>query len=341
MRSAPRHAFTLVELLVVIAIISTLMGLLLPAVQNAREAGRRNTCTNNLKQLAIAVTAFDGQKQFIPGWRNDHPNRSRVVGTAYTQTPMAADGPAWPVLLLPQLERRDVYLSWESATTWLAGSVVQLPIFQCPTSPPDTNGDSTLAYAGNAGTTWTSGTGTQFKGDGVMFDTLGSGTYNGANPPALTVTFTTPARINLDVITSADGTSNTLCLSEKCGTTLAAQHQWNAPAAFATAVTTPLLGAAGGTAPTWSTVPVFGIRGAANSFSKVINITTSATDAAVFPSSNHPGGVMAVFCDGHTRFIKDSINTSVYAQLLTSNGQALSSGANAWVNGYVLNEGDF
>jgi len=56
-----RPAFTLVELLVVIAIIGVLVGLLLPAVQSARESARRSSCSNNLRQLALATIAFERQ----------------------------------------------------------------------------------------------------------------------------------------------------------------------------------------------------------------------------------------------------------------------------------------
>lgn len=91
-----RLAFTLVELLVVIAIIGILVALLLPAVQSAREASRRASCTNNLKQLALAIHNYHDVYQFIPCSMN--------WGTA---TPPQHRG--WIVATLPFFERTDVY----------------------------------------------------------------------------------------------------------------------------------------------------------------------------------------------------------------------------------------
>jgi prepilin-type N-terminal cleavage/methylation domain-containing protein/prepilin-type processing-associated H-X9-DG protein len=95
MYQRPRKGFTLVELLVIVAIIGVLIGLLLSAVQHAREAANRASCLNRLKQVGLAVHSFHDSHGFLP------PNR-------------IDDGWAtWAVLILPQLEQQGVYSQWD------------------------------------------------------------------------------------------------------------------------------------------------------------------------------------------------------------------------------------
>lgn len=183
-RPLRRPGFTLVELLVVIAIISTLMGLLLPAVQSAREAGRRNTCSNNIAQLSKATMKFDMQEGYIPGWR----------------TPIGTGTASWAVPLLKNLERKDAFEAWSGI-----GNGVEVSVFLCPSAPTDGGGSATSAYSANSGTLLLN-SGAQYRGDGVMLDnmggTKGSTTYSGS-------------RIAMDLISSKDGTTTTLLLAEK------------------------------------------------------------------------------------------------------------------------------
>jgi prepilin-type N-terminal cleavage/methylation domain-containing protein/prepilin-type processing-associated H-X9-DG protein len=95
-----RNAFTLVELLVVIAIIGILVALLLPAIQSAREAARRTSCTNNLKQIALALLNYENARNQFPlgayaAVKEDHPAEE--------------DGLGWATQILPQLEEQAIY----------------------------------------------------------------------------------------------------------------------------------------------------------------------------------------------------------------------------------------
>jgi prepilin-type N-terminal cleavage/methylation domain-containing protein/prepilin-type processing-associated H-X9-DG protein len=94
-----KKAFTLVELLVVIAIIGVLVGLLLPAVQSARESARRSSCSNNIKQLSLAIHNYaDANKQLPPGW-----NHERNAGLTSTENNYVAN-PSWGFFILPFTE---------------------------------------------------------------------------------------------------------------------------------------------------------------------------------------------------------------------------------------------
>ncbi|MFM8708930.1 MAG: DUF1559 domain-containing protein [Planctomycetia bacterium] len=142
--SKKREGFTLVELLVVIAIIGTLVGLLLPAVQQAREAARRSACTNNTKQLALACLNYESTRKRLPA-AQDRDN--------------AATGWSWIVHVLPFVEEVNLYnglstttnrygTTYSSTATLstngsVAGSIL-LPQLVCPSST-QTNPASSVA----------------------------------------------------------------------------------------------------------------------------------------------------------------------------------------------------
>ena len=131
-RASVRPAFTLVELLVVITIIGMLMALLMPAISAAREQGRRATCTNNQKQLGLAMLSYESSHKSFPGWRN-------TVG--------ASSPVSWVGMLLPNLERNDL---WQAIKSGKPAVPVTLANLICPSDPPDsTAGSGPSAYIAN------------------------------------------------------------------------------------------------------------------------------------------------------------------------------------------------
>lgn len=137
----PRPGFTLIELLVVIAIISTLVGLLLPAVQKAREAASRISCTNNLKQLGLAMLNYENALGRLP------PGRTTPTGAPPT---VVGGGPTWAVFIMPQLEQDNLYRQWNVSQSFYQQNALArttaLRLYFCPsrrTAADSVGGSST------------------------------------------------------------------------------------------------------------------------------------------------------------------------------------------------------
>ncbi len=125
-----RAAFTLIELLVVIAIIGILTGLILAAVQSARSAARLTVCSNQLRQMGLAVQTFQSAHQVFPasGWTQAGPGNpaGKYVG--------------WRALILPFVEQDNLHRLYDFSTNWwegtnLAAAAVPILLFECPDVP--------------------------------------------------------------------------------------------------------------------------------------------------------------------------------------------------------------
>lgn len=307
-----RNAFTLVELLVVISIIGTLIALLLPAVQAAREAGRRTQCTNNQKNLALAVQGYSTAKKEYPGYV-DSLTTTNLVGAnnADGTNPQGIAPVSWLVKLLPYLEREDLLDLWTQNHPYKLGagfqdpSLLSLDILQCPSNPFASGGPSTV-YVVNTGyqdyTVTAAGSRTaDFQANGVFHRRF----ERNRDPSSwIGETFIkmTPENVK-------DGLSNTLLLSENVDAgnyydILEYQsgmiwHPWDPDDSQSTQL--PLK-------PQWR------INGQPT--------TGQPQDYnQARPSCGHPDIVVVSMCDGRSLTINEDIDYLVYAALMTPWGK--------------------
>jgi prepilin-type N-terminal cleavage/methylation domain-containing protein len=197
-RLARKRGFTLIELLVVIAIIGILIGLLLPAVQKVRDAANRSVCSNNIKQLGLAVHNFHSTYGVLPccedgpfpqpgGGNNPYTNRAQYTG------PPGAAGTTF-FFLLPYIEQDPLYRQAAGNSMNVGGTVVKT--FLCPSDPSVVN----------AGT---------YGGCGVMQSlTIQRGGFASSNYAANVMVFEPRGTQNIQA-QIPDGTSNTVMFAER------------------------------------------------------------------------------------------------------------------------------
>ena len=355
-RQPQRRGFTLIELLVVISIIATLASLILPAVQNARETARRTQCMNNIRNLGIAVQAYTtSHRGALPYLTTSAVAPSDfIINFGTTAAPIPTEA-SWSVQLLPYMESTTLYDrlrvsdntgAGPNSTTNLVANTIA--VYNCPSDL--STGRGSMCYAANAGFIasglWTA-TNDQTHAIGYydhVFNGTGSGnqTSDDFQVTAASGVFWRQANNqgisnNLDQISAADGTSQTILFAENTNI-----QSW----------ISPLTGNVGfGLALEATTASVVTDNGSAQGLGStgtllaplkasalVLNATVitdnptgtdgklndnlnGATDgASPRPSSMHPGVVNMAFCDGSCKAINAAIDLTVYAGMITPAG---------------------
>ena len=286
--NSKRRGYTLIELLVVIAIIVVLLGLLLPAVQQVREAAARAKCLNNLKQLGLALHNFHDTHGTLP------PGQVKAPYAQWT----ANHG--WAVFVLPHLEQQQLHdaYDWNQPLGAPANQcVVAYPLknFWCPSAPYQDRYDTTHGLFPSYGGKGACG---DYAPTWGVDPALARGDSRGALAPNWMT--------RMPEIT--DGTSNTFLLTEDAGRPML----WQAGTAG------PPQAIAGGPWAGFETgVTLEGSTrdGTNRPGPCAMNCTN---DHEVY--SFHRGGANALFADAHVQFLKANINLGTLAALITRSG---------------------
>ncbi|MEI7781188.1 MAG: DUF1559 domain-containing protein [Planctomycetota bacterium] len=291
--SLQNRAFTLIELLVVIAIIGLLVGLLLPAIQSARESGRRSQCSNNMKQVALALHIYHDAKKALPPSATD----SRVDS-------QAREGWSWIFLTLPFIERNELY---DACNTWYAtaankslnkldaatGALTRAPIPQliCPTDTVAVLAPEQKWNANKSDTLKSSKTNYVANGGYVenWCGSWGSKCALDQNIRASTGTIRKSKGVNFKDIT--DGISKTFLIGEAGGV----------PADPNNADLMPGIWLGNGT--NFQSYQRECVRYSAN------KLNSGASDEPAF-GSFHSGGANFALADGSVRFVSDTVNSN-------------------------------
>ena len=286
-----RRGFTLIELLVVIAIIAVLVALLLPAVQQAREAARRTQCKSHLKQIGIALHNYHDVSGSFPPFlihRTGNPSRIGDVDK----------GANWLVSLLPHVDQGALFNEWDFdvPANQNDGRSRELPIYKCP-SDPQSDGNH-CSYAGGKWARGNYGMNVSPCSFGVRGGSNRDGGIGGANQIV---------RMR-DV---KDGTSKTVAVDElRAGLNPHdLRGSWAMPGLSAgTAAMFNDASAPNSKEPNSDDMENCAVAGLAGNPTSGMGCFDGPTTSQMTARSLHRGGLHLLFVDGSVRFVSDSID---------------------------------
>lgn len=329
-RSRDRGGFTLVELLVVIAIIGILIALLLPAVQAARESARRSQCSNNLRQLGIALLNYESTNGRLPpgnlGYDAEASTLSNLV-----DDPAEVDT-AFVPYVLPYLEEAALFAVYDfSVDTQAQYNVLNspvgklLPTFQCPSDEPHTAGACNSGpgedWKGNYGINW--GAWRQMcqlpRQPGEDYPNQVCNTNVTGIPPAKVRIAPFHFSFGAKLAQITDGTSNTFAMLEMIqppGETACDRRAriWceKGGCGNITTLLSPNSSAPdeGNCQEDYELSPCKRLGG---------NTQVSNTRSYTSARSRHPGGVQVLLCDASAHLVSDDVSVLVWQALSTMN----------------------